>query len=96
MQGWCCAGGNRAHQLAEMNSGGRNERERRVGQPDRSRKEAREGRREGGKREEESQRTWGGTRGQEYRVGRWYPVPGSPSTLVWGWVSVHFVFLHTV
>lgn len=24
------------------------------------------------------------------------PVSGSPSTLVWGWVSVHFVFLHTV
>lgn len=29
-------------------------------------------------------------------IGKWSPVSGSPSTLVWGWVSVHFVFLHTV
>lgn len=34
--------------------------------------------------------------GRSGGLGDGNPVPGSPSTLVWGWVSVHFVLLHTV
>lgn len=34
--------------------------------------------------------------GRSGGVGRRSPVSGSPSTLVWGRISVHFVFLHTV
>lgn len=34
--------------------------------------------------------------GRSGGVGRRSPVSGSPSTLVWRRISVHFVFLHTV
>lgn len=69
-----------------------------VGQPEGSGEEREEGR-EGRRNRQEGRKPkkvgwhW---RARVVGVGRWSPVSGSPSTLVWGWVSVHFVFLHTV
>ena len=68
MQGWCCAEGNRARQLAKRQvmmvvaamRGGRG-----VGQQEGSGKEEKEGRK-GRRQEGESQRRWGGTGGQEW------------------------------
>lgn len=99
MQGWCCAGGNRARQLAKRRvmvvvaamRGGAG-----VGQPEGSGEEQKEG--EKGRRQEgrKPKKVGRHRRAGVVGVGRWSPVSGSPSTLVWGWISVHFVFLHTV
>lgn len=94
---WCCAGVNRAHQLVETNGGIRDEMDGQHGwasQREVEKKEKRKQRKEA--KRVESQRRLGGIKGQELGVGGWCPVPGSPSTLVWGWISEHFVFLHTV
>lgn len=67
---WCCAGGNRAHQLAETNGGGRDEMDGAHGwasQREVEKKEKRKQRKEA--KREESQRSLGGIKGQEWEIG---------------------------
>lgn len=71
-------------------------REHGVGPPEDSRDRERGERTKGRRREGRKPKKVGWHWKAEVGYGRWCPVPRFPSALVWGRVSVHFVFLHTV